>query len=53
MEREVKQLRSTLQSSRSVELELRSSLANLVAGERNARSELSEVQQENQELNVR
>uniref|UniRef100_A0A8D8TVL7 Macoilin n=1 Tax=Cacopsylla melanoneura TaxID=428564 RepID=A0A8D8TVL7_9HEMI len=53
LEREVKQLRASLTASRSLELELRATLANLVSGERNTRSELSESQQENQELNAR
>ncbi|KAL1464951.1 hypothetical protein WDU94_004551 [Cyamophila willieti] len=53
LEREVKQLRASLAASRSLELDLRATLANLVSGERNTRSELSESQQENQELNAR
>ncbi|KAI5712406.1 hypothetical protein M8J76_009642 [Diaphorina citri] len=53
LERDIKQLRASLSTSRSIELELRSTLANLTVGERNARSELSESLQENQELNAR
>ncbi|PAA61444.1 hypothetical protein BOX15_Mlig027250g2, partial [Macrostomum lignano] len=53
LETDVKRLRGDLQSSRSVESDLRSQLANLAGAEKQVRMELSSVRQDNESLQNR
>lgn len=50
LEADIKRLKSDLQQSRQTEQDLRSQISNLIAGDKNARVELSQLKQDNDEL---
>lgn len=53
MEQDIKKLKADLQASRQLEQDLRSQISSLSSAERNMRSELGQLRQENELLQNR